>query len=255
MKKLTFSIFFLIFSFALSQENEIGKIVEDFKKNTNNKELKEQAKKSVDEFYKKQPYVEEWKKRIDYDKKTGKLIIKGDVDIPNKDIKIGIEKNRYLSQTDRIYIFVSSSVPKETLIEYAKSIDELGLNNRAVMVIRGCIGGCKYIKPTLKWISSILHENGKNKDGIPIQFWIDPLLFRMYKINKVPCIAFAEDVRTVQIGLSEGLKYNLKTKPKFALSCGDWSLVYHLRQLYKKTKNPKLKTLLKAIKKTSFKTF
>ena len=255
LRKIIFTgLLMMSLSAAGEIEKEAQETVNAFKQNIKNKEMQTQAKKSVDKFYQKMlPYVEQWKKRIYYDEKTGKMIIKGDVDVKTPpDIKVGVGENKFLFASDRIYIFVSSSVPKETLIQYAKSIDELGLNNRAVMIIRGCIEGCKYIRPTLKWISSILHENGKNKNGIPVQFWIDPLMFRMYKINKVPCVAFTEDVKLAVIGLSEGLKYNLKTTPKTVVSCGDWSLEYHLKQLYKKTGNPKLKAILAEVKKKSY---
>lgn len=236
-------------------DKEAKESIDAFKKNIKtNKEMKNEAKKSVDSFYKEaMPYVKEWKKHIFYDEKTGKLIIKGDVEskeAKNKSDKvIGTGENEFLEKTDRIYIFISSSIPKQTLINYAKSIYELNLENRAVMVLRGCINGCKYIKPTLLFIRSILTEDGKNQKGLPVQIWIDPLLFRMYNINVVPCVVFAENVDTKLPNLSEALAYNLKDNPKYALSCGDWNLTYHLETLYKKTKNKKLKAILDKINK------
>ncbi len=245
----------------IKPNKEVNETVQKAQKQIKDKKAQKEAEETIKQFHKNMDrLVEEWKKRIDYDEKTGKLTIKGEVkdnlkpggDIQIKDIQIGTGENKFLSRKDRIYIFISSSIPKHILIEYAKQIVDLGLENRAVMVLRGCIGGCKYIKPTLKWISSILHEEGKNKNGLPVAIWIDPLLFRMYKINQVPCVVFAEKVNVFQPELSEGLKYNLRNIPEAAISCGDWSLEYHLKKLYERTKNKKLKAIILGVKRKGF---
>ena len=69
------------------------------------------------------------------------------------------EIKHYLLPDERIYIFMSSSVPLVTWNNYAKDIDKVRDPN-IIMVMRGCIGGCKYIRPTLKFIQNIIIPGG-----------------------------------------------------------------------------------------------
>ncbi len=101
----------------------------------------------------------------------------------------------------KIYIFMSSSVPEKVWDIYMDYV--LNKNIPAVFLLRGCIGGCRYIRPTLEFIQKVLKER-------PLEVWIDPVKFRNYRVRAVPCVAI------------EG---------KEKLSCGDWNLEYHLREL------------------------
>lgn len=107
-----------------------------------------------------------------------------------------------------VYIFISSSVPLEVWWNYAHYLLDKGI--RGVFVLRGCIGGCRYIRPTLEFIRRFLTEDGKNEKGLEVEVQIDPLKFREYGVSVVPCVAL------------EGKK---------VLSCGDWNMEYHLKRL------------------------
>ncbi len=107
-----------------------------------------------------------------------------------------------------LYIFMSSSVPLEVWWNYARYMEEN--NIKGAFILRGCIGGCRYIRPTLEFIERFLTEDGRNESGLSVEVWIDPLKFREYRISKVPCVA------------KEGSK---------EISCGDWNMEYHLRKL------------------------
>lgn len=120
----------------------------------------------------------------------------------------GGKKGEVASESRRIYVFMSSSVPKEVWYEYVRQAVKLKVD--AVFLLRGCINGCKYIKPTLAFIQDVLTLGGKEKDGLPVEVWIDPVKFREYGVSVVPCFAY------------EGEK---------KLSCGDWSFEWHLRKL------------------------
>lgn len=126
--------------------------------------------------------------------------------------RIEIEKkgNGWIAKTESrtVYIFMSSSVPLEVWWRYAHYL--LDRNIHGVFILRGCIGGCRYIRPTLEFIRRFLTEDGKNEEGLPVEVQIDPLKFRDYGVKVVPCVAV------------EGRK---------KLSCGDWSLEYHLGRL------------------------
>lgn len=140
---------------------------------------------------------------------------KDEYKVYKKERKIYVEKNKKKKGKEKvrekIYIFMSSSVPKEVWYEYVRQVTEMNID--AVLVLRGCIGGCKYIKPTLEFIHDVITLGGKEEKGLPVEVWIDPILFRKYKVKVVPCVAI------------EGKK---------KLSCGDWNLKWHLKELFKR---------------------
>lgn len=99
-----------------------------------------------------------------------------------------------LKEDERIYIFVSSSVPKETLRNYARDIDSLG-EPRISIVMRGFVGGMTKVRPTLEFLNGVLFKNencDSNKcEAYQAPLLIDPLLFRHYGIKAVPAIVYA----------------------------------------------------------------
>jgi len=101
----------------------------------------------------------------------------------------------------RLYIFMSSSVPVEIWNRYMDHVVEKELD--AIFLLRGCVGGCRYIGPTLRFLREVIGER-------PVEVWIDPAKFREYGVKAVPCVAL------------EGRR---------ELSCGDWNLGYHLKVL------------------------
>jgi len=121
-----------------------------------------------------------------------------------KEYKITKEKLEKTLSGRKVFVFMSSSVPLEVWHAYAEQARELGINGDVVFVLRGCIGGCRFIKPTLNFLKNVME---KEKD---LEVWIDPLLFRRYKVKVVPCVAV------------EGKEFT---------SCGDWSLKWHLEKL------------------------
>lgn len=211
---------------------------------TISQDMLERAKSLGYTFESKKPELEKWKDSMSYDE--GKVIF-------NRD-KLNITKAEkgMLHSDERIYIFISSSIPKETLIQYARAIDASGLGNNIVMVMRGCIGGCEKIKPTLRFIENILTDGGNIAGGMKAQIWIDPLLFRRYGINKAPVFIYAKGVNTQKAELSEGLENNLKSAPSTYKSEGDWSMDYHLKVLYQKSKSPSILKIQKYLNKNSF---
>ena len=168
----------------------------------------------------------------------------------------------FLVSHERLYIFMSSSVPLVTWNNYAESLHKLRDANTAI-VLRGCIGGCTHIRPTLEFIKKIIFPGGIedidfSKEGWQkeldrrtrhIQVLIDPLLFRYYNISEVPCIVYARGVNPLS-GLSEGLSENLQKSPQFWKICGDWKLSYLLERLYEKSGALVLKRMAKELKKS-----
>ncbi|MDX9823120.1 MAG: type-F conjugative transfer system pilin assembly protein TrbC, partial [Syntrophales bacterium] len=111
----------------------------------------------------------------------------------------GSAKEGILPGNERIYLFVSSSVPIETLRNYAKDLDRLGYSN-VFMVLRGFVDGIKRVKPTLDFVKSVIAVDA-NCDVITtgckayrVNIKIDPLLFRRYGISRAPAVVYAPDV-------------------------------------------------------------
>ena len=224
---------------AESFESSLGEILEEAK---GNYEAQRRARESFRVFKTRVlPKAEEWRQRIKAD--NGKVHVP-----PRPQGGRGKVPGRIIQADERLYIFMSSSVPKAVWRGYARDLDRLR-DPHAVMVLRGCIGGCRYIRPTLEFIQSVVAPEGEDGRKLSAQVWIDPFLFRFYGIREVPCVVFARGVHPLAEA-SEGTMKNLKGKPTWAMTCGDWALEYHLKELYKKTKAPTLKTLVRTLERS-----
>jgi len=144
-----------------------------------------------------------------------------------------------MSTNDKIYIFMSSSVPRKVWINYAKILMDHKLNN-ATMLLRGCIGGCEKIKPTIKFFRDIVESQ---EPPLQANMHIDPLLFEKYKIKEAPCVVYAKNIDFINPELSQGLEHNILTEGKKYMSCGDWTLSYHFRLISEQSQDKEIKKL------------
>jgi len=215
------------------------------KENENTPQMKKEAQKSYKEFQQKvMPEVENWKGKMKYDGE--RLVIDGS-GRKNENEKDGLRE--FLNKDERIYIFVSSSIPKTTLKNYARSIDKLREPN-IQMVLRGCIGGCAKLMPTAHFVQDVIAPS--KDEELAVEFIIDPMLYRHYKITKVPAIVFAWGVSAADIESSEGMPENLKGSPNAYVIYGDVSLDYALEKIHAKTSNPRILAMLKELRKGWF---
>lgn len=239
-----------VFSFA---PEEIEKRLKDIKKeyqkyipkeNTDER-MKKEAQKSYKEYQDKvKPEVEKWKGKMKYDGE--KLVIDNDSK-PKKEENI--TPREFLNKDERVYIFVSSSMPKTTLKNYAISMDKLRDPNIS-MVLRGCIGGCEKLLPTGQFIQSILAQS-KDEELIA-EFIIDPNLYRYYGIKRVPAIVYASNISLLDLESSEGIQDNLKGTPNAFAVYGDVSLEYAFEKIYEKTSNPRILSMIQELRKGWF---
>lgn len=157
-----------------------------------------------------------------------------------------------LPENERIYIFVSSSVPIETLRNYARDLDRLG-DPAVFMVLRGFVDGMKRVKPTMDFVGKIITEDAncdiaKNRcRAYRVNIKIDPLLFRKYGITRVPAAVYAPDVLIMDATLSEGMKGNAKTGDHYTLY-GDASLGHILEVFRRESRRRSLAALLETLK-------
>lgn len=184
-------------------------------------EYKETIRPQVEELKKS---VEEYRQRMTVE--DGKVVVK------QKKERVSLAKD------ERLYVLMSSSVPMVVWRNYAKAIESYNLSDSAFLVLRGCIGGCKYFRPTLEFIKKVIAPTEKEQLSVEVQ--IDPLIFRRFNVQKVPCFVYVKGDELFNPELSAGMSENLKKKGTYATSCGDWAFEYHLKELCKKTNSPTL---------------
>jgi type-F conjugative transfer system pilin assembly protein TrbC len=156
-------------------------------------------------------------------------------------------KMERLSPQERIYLFISSSVPATTLRHYVQAIDSFGEPNIKV-VMRGFVGGAKFVKPTMAFLKEILFidpECDPTREGCHtygVEVIIDPLLFGRYRVEKVPAFVYVPSISSSDSQMSEGLESN-KISNNY-LVYGDMSIEYALRLFSRERKSPGLESLL-----------
>lgn len=175
----------------------------------------------------------------------------GDFDIDNQQSDNN-HKTKIVS-SHRLYLFVSSSMPKAKMRAYAR---ELAKYPNTQMIMRGFIGGGKTMLPTMTYIKSIItkHEgcNGVNCKTYNTTFNIDPVLFQRYEITKVPTLVYVDNLSGGTY-CSEGNAdiVNANGVHRFI---GLAPLKYMVSELADKTQLPTLRELTQITKITNFAT-
>ena len=160
-----------------------------------------------------------------------------------------------LSSSERVYVFVSSSMQINTIRAYADDIDRIGDPN-VVMVMRGFVGGMKFIKPTMEFIARVIKKDSSCDsdkvacDSLRTSIIVDPLIYRRYGIDRVPAVVFVPRIEVKDSEGSEGLDRNADVSV-FHVVYGDASLEYLLGRIRKEAKSPSLSGLLAKLKGNS----
>lgn len=255
---LILCIFGFSFPIAYGQEftvEKLNEIVEEVKKlkqqlkipKALNREGLEAAQRCVEKFN-----SEESQKIIEQEKERIKKDVFHQAKIPDdKDGQFNHVKG--LSGSERLYIFVSSSIPESTLKSYLKDVDKIKDPNIAI-VFRGFVGGMEDMESAVKYLKWLIVKDPKcltdkeqNCDGFHAGIQIDPLLFERFHIESVPAFVFLQNVKVDDGEFSLALKDNLKTDPKGLIIRGDIPLRHALERFDKESGNPRIKHVLKMI--------
>jgi len=150
-----------------------------------------------------------------------------------------------LQKDERVYLFISSSMPMTTIRNYVASVARLH-DGHIMMVMRGFVDGMTKIGPTMRFTSEALKKNpsceGQKCATYPVKINVDPLLFRRYGISRVPAVVFARGVKPATPESSEGdTESGVSSHTTIH---GDASLEYMLDQIRRDTGSPSLKGLL-----------
>ncbi|MCL4476573.1 MAG: type-F conjugative transfer system pilin assembly protein TrbC [Nitrospirae bacterium] len=210
--------------------------------NKNGAEMRKEAEKGFGNSQKRGKEVEGWKSRIKSDGNGNFYVDKGPSYKKAKKENFSIKK--YLADDERIYVFISSSLPMTTLTNYADSLDRLR-DPHIAMILRGCVESCSKIKPTVQFMKSIINPTEDVKRLA--EFQIDPFLFRRHQIGQVPAIVFARGVSSVNPELSEGLDGNLQKPVESYVVYGDVSLEYALEKINGKVNNQRLSAIVRQL--------
>ena len=158
-----------------------------------------------------------------------------------------------LGANERIYVFLSSSIPTETLRRYMSATGALGDRN-VRFIMRGFIGGAKYIKPTLRFVRDLLLED-PNCDPLRstcrtynTAVIIDPMLFERYHITRVPAFVYATVSNLQDPEKSEGLESNINIRA-FHTVYGDVNFEYVLDAFENETHSAGVSALLAGLRK------
>ncbi len=111
----------------------------------------------------------------------------------SKDLGVDDETQVETLSGHRLYLFISSSMPKNKVRQYARQLSKYP---NTQMVMRGFIGGGRKMQPTMKYIKSIIVKN-ENCNGVDCKTYttkinIDPVLFQRYGIDKVPTLVYVD---------------------------------------------------------------
>ncbi|TGB52840.1 conjugal transfer protein TrbC [Escherichia sp. E5028] len=145
---------------------------------------------------------------------------------------------------NQLVMFVSSSMPLTTLRNYARDLSRVG----GVMVMRGTVGGISKMNETISLTRNVLVAN-PTCEGAKCKMWgtemlIDPMLFRLYGINKVPALIYQPDMHIQSY--CDGLENVNKAS---AVVYGDASVHSLLERMNMISPDAKVKALVERLEK------
>ena len=149
-----------------------------------------------------------------------------------------------LNKDSNLYIFISSSMPKNTLRAYARDVAALKEKN-VMMVIRGMIGSPPGIKETARYLKKLIQKDPDCQRNCKVnkaRFAIDPKLFEQYRITEVPAFVYDRNVKAISPDI--GRKTENKSNSEFYKLSGDVSLEYALELFRRQTKEKELDHLI-----------
>ena len=159
-----------------------------------------------------------------------------------------IAKGAVLSSSERVYIFVSSSMPLATVRNYAAAIDAIGDPN-IFMVMRGMVNGMTDVRPNVRYLSSVLKRDPGCKEYCPIflgQVQTDPYLFRRYGVSQVPAVVYVKGVEKEDEEVSEGVEEYTSAGQSYTF-LGDVPLSYAMNEIAQSSVSASAKAVAKKL--------
>jgi len=139
-----------------------------------------------------------------------------------------------LAGDEKIYLFISSSMPDETVHSYLETLEGVGEEN-LVLLMKGFVPGEreKYLiriaKKDMNCHDLLQSENPDVCERFEIPIKIQPSLFDKYEISQVPALVYEKGEEAWKISGAMALDYLLETINAAAQSPGLAGLVNTLR--------------------------
>ncbi len=141
-----------------------------------------------------------------------------------------------LAAEEKVYLFISSSMPDETVHAYLADIDKAADPN-VLLVMRGLVGGMSIAKAYKgqSYFNRILKkdlacprtEKPCERYKVPIR--LKPSLFNKYGITSVPSIVYEHEGSAILIQGDSGFDYLLERINREAKSAGMTNLIKNIR--------------------------
>lgn len=210
------------YDFDVSEEKK-----NDFRNLINKSVLGDYSKSSLDSISNRLS-SDDW--NDDLSRYRNEIAKKMNIEVSGDDINI-IPK-------DKVMVFISKSIPLETLRAYARDLEKIG----GVFVMRGMVDGLTKVRPQALFSADVLKLDKDCKVGCKFratEILVDPIMFKKYNIRKVPAVV-------VQSGL-DFFDY-CHSKDKFAIEktivYGDSSLKYIISRYAEEDKRDSIKKYL-----------
>lgn len=163
--------------------------------------------------------------------------------------------NQFLSQNDKIFIVISESMPKETILNYFRTLENV--NTDVTFILRGVVGNdISKITPTFNYVRDLLikDKNGKPddpKNRFHYQVDINPKVTQKFKIQKVPAVIY---IQNYDYSLQEPTELKMEnSNERYYVAYGDVGIDYALREINKKARSKSLENLIKNMENSFFK--
>ncbi len=162
--------------------------------------------------------------------------------------------NRFLFSNEKIFIVISSSMPKETIVNYFKTLEKV--NTDVTFILQGLVGNdISKLNPTLEYIRDLLVkdkntslENPENIYSFNID--INPKVIKKFNIAYTPAVIFISNYdKTLQE--PQELKESINGERVY-IAYGAVSADYALSEINKKAKSKGLEKLLAQLNKSFF---
>jgi len=161
-----------------------------------------------------------------------------------------------------LFLFISSSMPVQTLRSFAISMNNVP--QTVVFVMRGFIGGMKKIQPTIEFIQS--WANWKEEETPRFGVMIDPVLFRKYNVRQVPTLVYdpsavpedfsdfseSKDLQNHPDGRPVSPLHDPVPEDSYVSVSGDVSLDYLIERIYQETRSEYLAYLVNKMRTNQF---
>lgn len=233
-----------------------SKELDDFTYNTKDQSKAKQIANSINSNIRSQDYQREVKKYEDYileDKGMGLKKYTGQYSkhLDNPSEQAAMYKNQYLESDERLIIAISSSVPKQTILNYFESLSNV--NQDVMFILRGFVGNNpKFIMPTINYIQDLLVKDIEKEEAYEFRVDVNPKIFEKYNLQNVPAVIFVKNYDPYDEISGNTFIPNKENQEEAFVAYGDIGIEGVLRKINKKAKSKGLEKLIENLNKGFF---